>query len=90
MTFSQVFYLTEPRLLNPDEQKSFCAKVYDAVTGISIKCVILDQIIAVRANRQRSLEQGYSYILDGECVRSNISPSCSVDPLKFHLFHLWD
>eukprot|EP00804_Cyclotella_cryptica_P019739 CCRYP_009662-RC/>CCRYP_009662-RC protein AED:0.09 eAED:0.09 QI:0/0.95/0.95/1/0.95/0.95/22/166/2740 len=48
MTFSQVFFLSEPRLLNPDEQKSFCAKVYNAISGVSIRCVILDQIIAVR------------------------------------------
>eukprot|EP00804_Cyclotella_cryptica_P019763 CCRYP_009664-RA/>CCRYP_009664-RA protein AED:0.11 eAED:0.11 QI:135/1/0.94/1/1/1/17/0/2177 len=65
MTFSQVFFLSEPRLLNPDEQKSFCAKVYNSISGISIRCVLLDQIIAVRNTElsQRGLTD-LGYILE--------------------------
>jgi hypothetical protein len=51
MSFSQVLMVEEPRVLSPDEQKNFCGKIYEAITGISIKCVILDQIIATRERR---------------------------------------
>jgi hypothetical protein len=53
------------------EQKSFCAKVYDAITGTSIKCVILDQIIAARNATlfQRSLNAGLAFSLDGELLK---------------------
>ena len=29
----QSFYITEPRLLNPDEQKQFCQKVVNSLGG---------------------------------------------------------
>ena len=49
----QRFFVTEPRLLNPDEQKSFCKKIVDAMGDVTTRCVVLDQILASAPARRR-------------------------------------
>ena len=49
----QRFFITEPRLLNPDEQKSFCMKIVDAMGEVTVRCQVLDQILASAPARRR-------------------------------------
>lgn len=61
----QKILLSEPRLLNPEEQKLFCAKISDSISGLSIRCVILDQIIATRdTNPLIASATDFGYSLD--------------------------
>ena len=60
----QRFFVTEPRLLNPDEQKSFCEKVVNAMGDISVRCVVLDQILAATPSTRRSRKLNEEFTLD--------------------------
>lgn len=46
MEVKQTFFVTEPRLLSPDEQVSFCKKVVDTMGDVEVKCVVLSQLLA--------------------------------------------
>ena len=46
--------------MSPDEQKHFCSTVYNVITDISIKCVILDQVIALRNDRRMLSDEANS------------------------------
>ncbi|KAL3805312.1 hypothetical protein HJC23_009019 [Cyclotella cryptica] len=77
MTFSQVIDVSEPRLLLPEEQKRFCAIVYDAVTAVSIKCVILDQIISAR-DQGGAFPRKLSQRALSPCASSNLAYTLNV------------
>jgi len=59
----QTFFVTEPRLLNPDEQVSFCQKVVDAMGDVEVKCVVLNQLLSSAPGR-RHLSDGFVLTVD--------------------------
>jgi len=61
----QTFYVTEPRLLNPDEQVSFCQKVVDAMGDVEVKCVVLNQLLS-SAPGGRHLSENFIVTIDYE------------------------
>lgn len=41
-----MIFLSEPRILTPEEQNSFCIIVHDSFADLTLKCVILEQVVS--------------------------------------------
>ena len=87
VTLQQSFFVSEARVLIPDEQKAFCEQVVASVAPVEIRCFIQDQTLSeVPAGGSYEIVVNYEInfgptVTNGEeVVTENIDTEFHVDP----------